>query len=155
MSSEEGGTKLRKNRPQQMSQAPQPQFDPQQVYTRQQGPPPQQMGQQMAQMGQMGQMPTPQQMAQMPPQMQQQIMQQASSSQMPRPYQGKKLLENSNAKSAMLVVLIFLLLNSKLVWKQIINLPMMGNVEPSMIALIFNSLLAGIIFYIIINFLMK
>lgn len=151
MSSEEGGTKLRKNRPQQMSQAPQPQFDPQQVYTRQQGPPPQQMGQ----MAQMAQMPTPQQMAQMPPQMQQQIMQQASSSQMPRPYQGKKLLENSNAKSAMLVVLIFLLLNSKLVWKQIINLPMMGNVEPSMIALIFNSLLAGIIFYIIINFLMK
>jgi hypothetical protein len=65
------------------------------------------------------------------------------------------MFENSNTKSAILVVLIFLLLNSKIVWKQIINLPMMGSMEPSMVALIFNSLLAGIIFYIIINYLMK
>ena len=150
MSSEEGGTKLQKrNRPQQMSQAPQPQFEPQQVYTRQQGPPQQQMPPQMGQ-----QMPPQQQMS---PQQQMQMAQQMGQ-QMPRPYQGiikKPMLENSNTKSAILVVLIFLLLNSKIVWKQIINLPMMGSMEPSMVALIFNSLLAGIIFYIIINYLMK
>ena len=39
--------------------------------------------------------------------------------------------------------------------KQIIKLPMMGMVEPSIIALIVNSILAGIVFYIISIYLSK
>jgi len=50
------------------------------------------------------------------------------------------------------VVIIFVLLNSKMIWKQICRLPLMGSVEPSIIALIFNSILAGLVFYILTKF---
>ena len=42
-----------------------------------------------------------------------------------------------------------------MIWKQIIKLPMMGTVDPSILALIVNAILAGIIFYFINNFLMQ
>jgi hypothetical protein len=48
-----------------------------------------------------------------------------------------------------LVACIFVLLNSKIIWTQIIKFPFMGNVEPSIVALLVNSVLAGVIFYII------
>ena len=55
-------------------------------------------------------------------------------------------------KYAVIVTCIFLLLNSKIIWKQIIQFPFMGGMEPSLIALIINSILAGVIFYILSNF---
>ncbi len=58
-------------------------------------------------------------------------------------------------KMAILVVVIFLVFNSRLFWRQIARLPMMGGIEPSMVALIFNSLLAGIVFYIISKLINK
>jgi hypothetical protein len=61
----------------------------------------------------------------------------------------------SEIKNALLVFLIFFILNSKMVWKQIIKLPFMGSVEPSMVALVVNSILAGILFYVISNFFIK
>ena len=54
-------------------------------------------------------------------------------------------------KYAVIVTVVFLLLNSKIVWSQIIKLPFMGTMEPSIIALIINSILAGIVFYFISN----
>ena len=54
-------------------------------------------------------------------------------------------------KHAILVCLLFILLNSKMVWRQIIKLPLMGSVEPSIIALLVNSILSGLIFYIILK----
>ena len=59
----------------------------------------------------------------------------------------------SDFKLSIFVVLIFFLLNSKIVWKNIIRLPMMGTTDPSIIALIVNSILAGIAFYIISHFI--
>ena len=61
---------------------------------------------------------------------------------------------NSNFKETLIVVLLFVILNSKLVWKQLMKLPFMGSVEPSIIALIVNSLLAGIVYFIIKKFLL-
>jgi hypothetical protein len=52
-------------------------------------------------------------------------------------------------KRSLLVVLIFVILNSKIVWRQLAKFPFMGTIEPSIIALVANSLLAGIIFYLI------
>lgn len=65
--------------------------------------------------------------------------------------------ENSkdSTKYAILVVVIFILLNSKLVWSQIMKFPGMGSMEPSIIALIVNGLLAGMAFFVIHSFLMK
>jgi hypothetical protein len=50
-------------------------------------------------------------------------------------------------------MVIFLLLNSKMVWKQIMLLPFMGGLDPSIVALVFNSVLAGLAFYLVSNFL--
>jgi len=61
---------------------------------------------------------------------------------------------NSNIKETIIVVLLFVVLNSKLIWKQLMKLPFMGTVEPSIIALIVNSLLAGIIYFVIKKFLL-
>jgi hypothetical protein len=58
-------------------------------------------------------------------------------------------------KYSLLVVLMFIILNSKIVWRQLSRFPFMGTVEPSIIALVANSLLAGIIFYLISNLLIK
>ncbi len=52
-------------------------------------------------------------------------------------------------KYAVIVACIFVLLNSKIIWKQIIQFPFMGGAEPSILALFVNSILAGIIFYIL------
>jgi len=66
---------------------------------------------------------------------------------------GNSSEDNSNFKETLIVVLLFVVLNSKLVWKQLMKLPFMGSVEPSIIALIVNSLLAGIVYFIIKKFL--
>jgi hypothetical protein len=67
---------------------------------------------------------------------------------------GNSSEDNSNFKETLIVVLLFVVLNSKLVWKQLMKLPFMGSVEPSIIALIVNSLLAGIVYFIIKKFLL-
>jgi hypothetical protein len=56
---------------------------------------------------------------------------------------------NKNTKNAILVVLIFILLNSRMIWRAISRLPMMGSIEPSILALVVNSIIAGIVFYIL------
>ena len=61
---------------------------------------------------------------------------------------------NSNFKETLIVVLLFVVFNSKLIWKQLMKLPFMGSVEPSIIALIVNSLLAGIVYFLIKKFLL-
>jgi hypothetical protein len=63
--------------------------------------------------------------------------------------------KKNNFKLSLLVVLLFILLNSKLIWSQIQKLPMMGNIEPSIIALLVNSILSGIIFYFISKFIVS
>jgi len=57
-----------------------------------------------------------------------------------------------NFKYAIVVTIIFILLNSKIIWTQISRLPFMGSFEPSILALLFNSVLSGVLFYIIIKF---
>ena len=54
-------------------------------------------------------------------------------------------------KNGLLVAAIFLILNSKIIWSQIMKIPFMGSLEPSIIALVTNAILAGIVFYIISN----
>jgi hypothetical protein len=58
-------------------------------------------------------------------------------------------------KKAILVFLIFILLNSKIIWSQILKIPFMGTVDPSIVALVVNSLLAAIIYYFISTKLMN
>jgi hypothetical protein len=156
--SEEGGTKIRNRNVQQIGQ--------------QMGGPPQ-MGQQMdprAQMGPppgMGQQPSPEQMRAMQQQMmmqqqmqQQQMQQQQMSQPMPAPQpvpksilkrtsMGPFSINNKNIRNGVIVVVLFILLNSKFIWRALTRIPMMGTFEPSILALIVNSLLAGIVFYII------
>ena len=60
---------------------------------------------------------------------------------------------STDFKNAALVVAIFVLLNSKIVWSQILKLPFMGGFEPSILALVVNSILAGIVFYFVSNVL--
>ena len=68
---------------------------------------------------------------------------------------GSSMKASSNLKMAIIVTVIYVLLNSKIVWKQILKLPYMGGLEPSMLALVVNSILAGIIFFIINKFVLK
>lgn len=143
MNEEVGGTKIQRKPPppQQMQQMPsqmQMQIPPQQM----------QMPQQMQQM-------PPQMQMQMPPQQMQQMQQ--IPQQMPRqPMQmlnhQKFSMDDKTFKYSLLVVLIFILLNSKIFWKQLTRLPLMGQVEPSMVALLVNSVLSGVIFYVISQF---
>jgi hypothetical protein len=42
-----------------------------------------------------------------------------------------------------------------MVWKEIVKIPFMGQVEPSIIALVVNAVIAGVIYYIVTNYLMK
>jgi len=134
--SEEGGTRIQKR------QQVQPQFN--------QAPP------------QMQQVPE-QMYQQEDPQMYQQEVPQMYQQQVPR-QQGPPVVKfksqpgitnvdfNSiSFKYSLLVACIFVLLNSKIIWTQIIKFPFMGNMEPSIMALLVNSMLAGIIFYIISN----
>jgi hypothetical protein len=141
MEAEEGGTKIRRPprqqpiQPQSMPQLPSDQqYQPQQIMPQQQ------------------QRPSAQDLYQ----------QQQAPQQQPRPPAPfempfkEKFSTNGISKSikySVLVMLIFILLNSKLVWKQLIKLPFMGTVEPSIIALIVNSIIAGIVFFIITKYI--
>ena len=152
-----GGTKLQRRKPeQQQMQGPPPQqmqMDPRQM----QGPPPQQ---QMQMDPRQMQGPPPQQQMQGPPpqhidprQIQGPQMQMDPRQMIRKETFGK--MDSKAMKYAILVILIFIILNSKIIWKQIMKLPMMGTIEPSIIALIVNSILAGIIFYIVTTMLIK
>jgi hypothetical protein len=63
--------------------------------------------------------------------------------------------ENKNMKNSLLVVVIFIVLNSKMIWRIISKMPMMGTVEPSILALIVNSIIAGLAFYLLSSKLNK
>ena len=139
-----GGTKLKKNN--------------------QMGPPQQQMQmdpQQQQQMQMQRQQQMQQQQMQMGPPQQQQMQMQQQVPIVPMPVISKKSsfgnvdTNSKYFKYSLLVVLIFIILNSKIIWKQISRLPFMGQVEPSILALIVNSILAGIIFYAVLNFVLK
>jgi len=164
--SEEGGTKLRnRNVPQQMGGGMGQMgggMPPQMAQQMGQMPPQmaQQMGQMPPQMG--GGMPpqmraTPQQAP--PPQMYQQMPQQMQQVQEEAPQLPKSVLKktkygpfsinNKNIRNGVIVVVIFILLNSKFIWKALGRLPMMGTFEPSILALVVNSIIAGIVFYVI------
>ena len=168
-SPEEGGTKLQKRKPQQIQQQSQQMMMDQPPTFQQQRQIPQQMPQQM-------QMPQqiPQQM-QMPPQPDQiprqspeemfnqgiRVSEKARGNVVeipPKKTESKSAFgftDSSTFKYALLVSVIFIVLNSKIVWRQLIKLPFMGTVEPSMIALIVNSILAGIAYFVIANFIIK
>ena len=133
-----GGTKIQRKPSSQVPQAPQmmdprqmQQIDPQQMDPRQMDP--RQMDPRQVQ--QMGPRPVQQQV----------------------PFFGRKetLVDEKVMKYAILVILIFIILNSKIIWKQIMKLPMMGTAEPSIVALIVNSIIAGIIFYVVTTMIIK
>jgi hypothetical protein len=153
-SPEEGGTKIQKRNsaPPMMGGGPS------------QGMPQQGMSQEQMMMMQQQQLQQQQQQQQQfqQQQMQQQIQQpptfQLNSSSGPKKGILRKNLSNvsldsATIKNTILVIIIFLALNSKIIWKQILHFPFMGGVEPSIIALIVNSILAGIVFYLISTFL--
>jgi len=138
---EEGGTRIQR-RPQQQVPQQDPQMEQQAMMQQQQA----MMQQQQAMQQQQG---YPQQQVYVP---------QAINRVIPPPLRGKIKsfdMDSQLFKNALLVTIIFVLLNSKLVWKQIIRFPFMGGVEPSIVALVVNSILAGILFYIISNYLMN
>ena len=62
---------------------------------------------------------------------------------------GPFSINNKNIRNGVIVVVIFILLNSKFIWRALGRLPMMGTFEPSILALIVNSIIAGIVFYVI------
>jgi hypothetical protein len=149
--SEEGGTKIQRRNVQQIPQQ-MPQMSQQQQQMMQQ----QMLMQQ--QQNQQGQQQMPQMSEQQYHQMQQQQQmqqnqgQQQMQQQIPRSILKKPKifsLNNKNIKNSLIVVVIFILLNSKMIWRALSKVPMMGTVEPSVLALLVNSLLAGIVFYII------
>jgi len=137
-----GGTKISKRAP---SPPPQQQMPQQQQMPHQMQQVPPQMRPQ--------QMPSPEEMYQM--QQQQQMMQAQAMQQQPVPRIIKpkssfgSSVDSKTLKYSVLVVLIFIILNSKIVWRQIQRLPFMGNMDPSIVALIVNSILAGVVFYLI------
>jgi hypothetical protein len=142
---EEGGTRIQR-KPVQQQQFPEmlpPQVDPRQVAQQQQ----MYQQQQTYQQQQMYQ----QQVPQVPPQ--QQVQQMIPRQQVRSTFKQNNYVDFDSKmfKYSVLVTVIFLLLNSKIIWKQIMQFPFMGGVEPSIIALLVNSLLAGIVFYMISN----
>ena len=68
---------------------------------------------------------------------------------------GNITFDITDFKYSLLVMLIFIILNSKIIWKQIARLPLMDGLDQSMIALLINSIIAGISFYIISNYIIK
>ena len=151
--SEEGGTKIQRRNVQQIPQQGSPNTGPT-------GPDQQQMMMQQQQM--MMQQQQQQQMMQQQQQQQnyqqQPLMDQRNviiNNQIPNSIKnGKNYFKgvdfsNKNVKNSIIVVVLFILLNSRMIWKAIAKIPMMGTVEPSVLALIVNSLIAGIVFYII------
>jgi len=100
--------------------------------------------------------------------MQQQMMQeQMMQKQIPKGILKKSSLKNNNSnnfcfswnnvnvKNSVIVVVIFILLNSRIIWRALSRMPMMGAVEPSILALVVNSLIAGIVFYFVTTKLSK
>jgi len=132
---EEGGTKIQR-RNVQMDPQQEMMMDPEQAQQQQQMDPRQQ---QMLQQQMMHQ--------------QQQMHQQHQQHQQ----QSKKggFIDFKSLKMSVVVALIFIILNSKIVWSQFGKLPFMGSMDPSMLALLINSLLSGIIFYIITTYVIK
>ena len=134
---EEGGTKIqRRNVQMDPQQQQEMMMDPEQAQQQQQMDPRQQ---QMLQQQMMHQ--------------QQQMHQQHQQHQQ----QSKKggFIDFKSLKLSVVVALIFIILNSKIVWSQFGKLPFMGSMDPSMLALLINSLLSGIIFYIITTYVIK
>ena len=153
MADEFGGTKVKRGNkmgggpsPQQIQQMQMQQQmqQQQQMQMQQQGPPPAMNPRMQQQM---------QQQMQMPPQMQQQVQQQVPQEVlMPKLDLKSKFgssMDSKSFKTSLLVVIIFLMFNSKIIWKQITRFPMMGEFDPSIVALIVNALLAGIVFYLL------
>ena len=137
----EGGTKLQRRPVQQIPQ--QVQQIPQQI--------PQQMPQQIPPQVQQRQM-----QQQIPPQVQQMQKQQFINNSVPNAIKyGRFNLSNSVVKNSVIVAIIFVLLNSKIIWRALARMPMMGSVEPSILALIVNSILAGVVFYILSKYFNK
>lgn len=141
-----GGTKIVKKQPQEQQM--------QQAQPVMQQMPPQQMQQGQPGMQQM----SPQQMQQL----QQMQMQQMKQPIVPGVMLTKESLSGGSIdfnsktfKYALLVMLLFIILNSKIIWKQLSRIPFMGQVEPSIIALIANSVLSAVIFYMIVQFVIK
>jgi membrane glycosyltransferase len=126
---EEGGTKIQRRPVQQIPQQMPPQI-------------PQQMPQQMPQQ-------TPQQMPQQVQQMKHQFVNNSVPSSIKNGTFKGFSFSNPVGKSTLLVIIIFILLNSRIAWRAISRIPMMGSIEPSILALIVNSLIAGIAFYIL------
>ena len=149
---EEGGTKIPRRNGNQISNS--------------QPPPQQQQQQMMQQQQQMMQQQKQQQMMQQQQMMNQQQKQNFSQETLIQPHAaqrnmivnkgvpnsiktGRFNISNKNFKNAIIVIVIFILLNSRMVWRALSRMPMMGTVEPSILALIVNSVLSGIVFYII------
>ena len=169
MEEEVGGTKIQRKPPQQQQMPNPQQMQSQEMAYQQQMAQQQMMQQQMAQQQMGGGHPpmrqqVPGQPQMIPPQVANQPKvgpeptgQDAVKSNFAR-IKSKFGADNSksenNLKYSLIVALIFVLLNSKFIWKQIMKLPFMGTVEPSIVALIINSILAGVIFYIISTFLL-
>jgi hypothetical protein len=130
-SPEEGGTRIQRRAPQQqqMQQPPSQGEDPRFIQQ-------QQMYQQQ------------QQQQQIPQQVQQMVQPPILLRKNNKPFFD---YNSKSFKYALIVTCIFILLNSKIIWKQIIQFPFMGGVEPSILALLINSILAGIIFYVVSN----
>lgn len=134
MSAEEGGTRIQRNKQQQQGQ--------------QQGPSQQQQEQAMQQ--QLYQ----QQLYEQQMEQQQKVFEQPKHALqdqfVPRGILKKTSFSISDPsfKEAVLVAIIFVLLNSRIIWSQILKLPFMGGIEPSIMALLVNSILAAVVFYI-------
>jgi len=127
---EEGGTKLSRRPVQQIpQQSPQFQQSPQQ---------------------------SPQQM---PQQYQQQRQQQIINNSVPASIKNGRLSfpfkDKGKMNNVIIVIVVFILLNSRIAWRAISRMPMMGSIEPSILALIVNGIIAGVAFYIISNYVNK
>jgi len=131
---EEGGTRIQKRQQAQpqFNQPPEMQPPPEQMYQQ----PPEQMYQQ-----------TPPHMFQQAPQQRQPQLNVPKFK--PTSRFSNMEFDSLTFKYSVIVGCIFILLNSKIIWKQIIQFPFMGGVEPSILALIINSILASIIFYVV------
>ena len=131
---EEGGTKIQRRGQQSAPEQQEMMMDPEQARQQQMDPRQQQMMQQQMMM------------------QQQQMHQQHQQQQ-----QNKKggFIDFKSLKMSVVVALIFIILNSKIVWSQFGKLPFMGSMDPSMLALLINSILSGIIFYIITTYIIK
>jgi hypothetical protein len=139
----EGGTKIQRRPVNQI-----PQQNPQQQMQQQQMQQ-QQMQQQMQQQQQMPQQQMPRQMPQQQQRGSQSSFNIVNNSVPSAIKNGRFNLSNSTFKNAVLVAIIFILLNSRIVWRAISRIPMMGSIEPSILALVVNSILSAVVFYIL------